>query len=70
MRVYKRRVGIAGARHVDNRRQFFEIERHELGDILGFGTAVGDTGSERFADVTHLLARQNRLYRSTKTGQP
>ena len=70
MSVYERRTGIAGARHVDDGRQFFEIERDELGEILGLRTSVGDTGSKRLANMTHLVARQHWLHRATKTRQP
>ena len=45
--------------HIDDRRQFLEVEIDEFGCILGLPQALGDDGHHRVAHMAHLARRQN-----------
>ena len=59
--VDQRRVRIAGAEHVGDRRQDIEIDRDAVRHVLGLGPGPGDADRHHFAHLARLFRRQHRL---------
>jgi len=48
------------ARRVDDRIQYFEIDRNGVGEVFRFATRRRDAGGDGVADIAHLVGRERR----------
>ena len=61
--VQQRRPGFECGQRVDRRRQYLQIELHQLGRVFGDVAVFRHDHRHRFADMAHLVERQQRLAR-------
>ena len=66
MFVDERRVRIAGARHLRDRRQRLDVEQNRFGKVFRFRARWRKAGGDRLADMPDLLVRQHGLDRTAK----
>jgi hypothetical protein len=59
--VDDRRAGSQRCFGVDDRRQILKLCRHQRGSVFGQIAIFRDYDGERFADMPHLVVRQQRL---------
>ncbi len=69
MLVEQRRIRSLRQQHVVDRGQFLELDLDGSGNVFRFGPRVGDTHCNQFADLTHLLECEDRLFGNLKSRQ-